>query len=258
VSEIADLQRAMREQLYNGGTMSRVSSSTREAGADTAATESAAEGARPSRLTIVGVALLVMGLICLGWVGYQYFGTNLVAQRAYRTEAQTVRATWTEQQKTDQAASSSLSPAPGAVIGLLRIPAWGAAYEIPILNGTAAAEVRKGVGHYASTAQPGQIGNFAVAGYRVTHGQPFARLLELESGDEVIVETRDAVYSYVLDEPPRQLTVSDTDTWVIAPVPGKPELKPNQPLITLTTCPDLFHSVKRSVGFGHLIRTERK
>jgi len=29
-------------------------------------------------------------------------------------------------------------------------------------------------------------------------------------------------------------------------------------MITLTTCPDLFHSIKRSVGFGHLIRTETK
>jgi sortase A len=80
----------------------------------------------------------------------------------------------------------------------------------------------------------------------------------LGRGDEIIVETRDAIYTYVLDEPPRQLTVKKTDTWVIAPVPGKPELKPDQPLITLTTCPDLFHSAKRSVGFGHLIRTERK
>jgi sortase A len=92
----------------------------------------------------------------------------------------------------------------------------------------------------------------------VTHGQPFARLLDLNSGDEIIVETRGAIFTYVLDESPRQLTVTDTDTWVIDPVPGKPELKPTQPLITLTTCPDVFHSAKRSVGFGHLIRTERK
>jgi sortase A len=84
------------------------------------------------------------------------------------------------------------------------------------------------------------------------------RLFELNTGDEIIVETEDATFTYVLDEPPRQLTVKDTDTWVIDPVPGKPELKPTQALITLTTCPDLFHSSKRSVGFGHLVRTERK
>jgi sortase A len=52
--------------------------------------------------------------------------------------------------------------------------------------------------------------------------------------------------------------VKDTDTWVIAPMPGKPELKPAQPLITLTTSPDVFLSAKRSVGFGHLVRTALK
>jgi sortase A len=40
----------------------------------------------------------------------------------------------------------------------------------------------------------------------VTHGQPFARLLGLDSGDQIIVETRYATYTYLLDEPPRQLT----------------------------------------------------
>ena len=234
--------------------MSRVTSSTREAGTDTKAIESSR---RPSRLTVLGVLLLVVGLCCLGWVAYQYLGTNLVAQRAYRTEAKTLRATWLEQRKSDPQGTSHLSPGRGEAIGLLRIPALGSGYEVPILSGTSSDVVAKGVGHYASTALPGQIGNFAIAGFRVTHGQPFARLLELASGDEIIVETRDAIYTYVLDEPPRQLTVEDTDTWVIAPVPGKPELKPDQPLITLTTCPDVFHSSRRSVGFGHLIRTER-
>jgi sortase A len=204
------------------------------------------------------VLLLVVGLCCLGWVAYQYAGTNLVAQHVYRTEAKTLRATWLEQRKSDPHGTSQLSPGPGEVIGLLRIPALGAGYEVPILSGTGSDVVARGVGHYASTALPGQIGNFALAGFGVTHGQPFARLPGLASGDEIIVETRDAIYTYVLNEPPTQLTVKDTDTWVIAPVPGKPELKPEVPLITLTTCPDLFHSDTRSVGFGHLIRTERK
>ena len=234
--------------------MSRVSSSNREAGTDTTAVEGTR---RPSRLTVLGVLLLVLGLSCLGWVAYQYAGTNLVARHAYRTEAKTLRAAWLEQRKSDPQGTSQLSPRPGEAIGLLRIPALGAGYEVPILSGTSSDVVAKGVGHYASTALPGQIGNFALAGFRVTHGRPFARILGLASGDEIIVETRDAIYTYVLNEPPRRLTVKDTDTWVIAPVPGKPELKPDQSLITLTTCPDLFHSKKRSVGFGHLIRTER-
>jgi sortase A len=207
---------------------------------------------------MVGVALLLVGLSCLGWVAYQYVGTNVIAEHTFRTEASRLRAQWIEDQKTDPQGFEQPSKRSGDAIGLLRIPALGAAYEVPIVNGTELTVLAKGVGHYSSTAQAGQIGNFAIAGYRVTHGQPFAKLHDLDSGDEIIVETRDATYTYVLDESPRQLTVKDTDTWVIDPVPGKPELKPTQAMITLTTCPDLFHSTKRSVGFGHLIRTEPK
>jgi sortase A len=92
----------------------------------------------------------------------------------------------------------------------------------------------------------------------VTHGQPFALLLDLEQGDQVIVETRQAIYTYVLDESPRSLTVRETDTWVIDPVPGHPGAKPTQPLITLTTCQDVFRSADRSIGFGHLVSTQNK
>ena len=74
----------------------------------------------------------------------------------------------------------------------------------------------------------------------------------------MVVETRDAIYTYVLDEPPRQLTVKDTDTWVIDPVPGRPDAKPREPLITLTTCEDLFPTQDRAVGFGTLTNTETK
>ncbi len=41
-------------------------------------------------------------------------------------------------------------------------------------------------------------------------------------------------------------------------VPGHPDQKPTKALLTMTTCQDLFHSPDRSVGFGHLIKTEKK
>jgi sortase A len=213
---------------------------------------------RMSPLTLLGIGLLVAGLTCLGWVGYQYFGTNLVSERAFDTESEQLRAQWSEESQSDPDGKKQASVIPGEAIGLLRIPAFGADYEIPILNGTDLSILSKGVGHYESTAAPGQIGNFALAGHRVTHGQPFARLLDLERGDEVVVETRDAIYTYTLDDSPRQLTVKDSDTWVIDPVPGQPDVKPTQPLITLTTCQDLFRSADRSIGFGHLISTQNK
>ena len=214
----------------------------------------AATARRSSPLTLVGIGLLVAGLACLGWVGFQYVGTNVISERTFRSETEQLRTGWQEQ-ASDPKGKAPASAAPGEVIALLRIPAFGADYEVPVLNGTDLSFLNKGVGHYTSTAAPGQIGNFAVAGHRVTHGQPFAKLLELEQGDEVVVETREAVYTYVMDDSPRQRTVDDSETWVLDPVPGQRGAKPTEAMITLTTCQDLFSSPDRSGGCGHLQTT---
>lgn len=210
---------------------------------------------------MIGIGLLIAGLACLGWVAYQYFGTNVVSQKAFETQREELKSTWAADElatPTKQPEPKAGNPVPGDATALLRIPAFGDDYEIPVLTGTTLDILSDGVGHYTSTAQAGQIGNFALAGHRVTHGEPFSRLLELDQGDEIVVETRDAIYTYVMDEAPRQLTVRDTDTWVLDPVPGKPDTKPSQALITLTTCQDLFRSPDRSIGFGHLESTKNK
>jgi sortase A len=224
--------------------------------------DSSGDGRSPQRkrspLTLLGIGLLVAGLACLGWVGFQYFGTNVISEQTFRSETDQLRTRWQDQAKTDPKGRDQATRITGDAVALLRIPAFGKDYEIPILNGTELSTLAKGVGHYESTAAPGQIGNFAIAGHRVTHGQPFAKLLSLKKGDEVIVETREAVYTYVMDDSPRQLTVDDSATWVLDPVPGKPGAKPTEALITLTTCQDLFRSPDRSIGFGRLQSTQNK
>jgi sortase A len=147
---------------------------------------------------------------------------------------------------------------PGEAIALLRIPAFGSDYEVPILSGTDLAILDRGVGHYTTTAMPGEVGNFALAGHRVTHGEPFRRLLELDEGDQVIVETRDKIHTYVMDGSPGNLTVNDTETWVLDPDPHHPGAEATEAVLTLTTCQDLFHSPDRSVGFAHLTKTVDK
>ena len=214
--------------------------------------------------------MVVAALSYFGWVGYQYFGTNAPAQAAQKAEVSGLKEQW-QSGGGANAPSPSDSATPGASAGsaaarpsldqamaILRIPAFGDSYEVPIVAGTSDAALAKGVGWYDSTSLPGQIGNFAVAGHRITHGQPFARLLELKQGDQVIVETRTAVYTYVIDEAPSTVTVQDVDSWVLDPVPGKTDVVPTRALITLTTCQDLFHSPDRSVGFGHLVNTVTK
>jgi sortase A len=233
---------------------------------------------RPSILTITGLLLIAIGLGSLGWMGYQYFGTNGPAQEAAKSEVSQLQDQWNSGDGIDVPdPSATASSTPGATstasaskgpkytqaqldkaMAILTIPKFGADYRVPILVGTSDYALGRGVGWYESTQLPGQIGNFAIAGHRITHGEPFARLLELQPGDKVIIETKTYIFTYVIDESPSKLTVKDVDTWVIDPVPGKTGIKATQALITLTTCQDLFRSPDRSVGFGHLVDTKRK
>lgn len=213
---------------------------------------------RLSGFTIAGLALLIAGLSLLGWVGYQYVGTNVVSEQQFDTERTRLRSEWSNPLPEQQREAQALPPLPGNVMALMRIPALGADYEIPLVQGTTPSALSKGIGVYDSSAAPGAIGNFAVAGHRVTNGEPFRNVLQLKAGDQVIVETRDSIYTYVLDTSPADLTVDESEGWVIGPVPGKPTQTPTEALITLTTCTDLFHSPDRSVGFGHLESVERK
>lgn len=197
------------------------------------------------RLRLAGIVLILAGAGLLGWAGWQYAGTSVTANRQMDRLERDLRQQW------QQPAARSEATA------LIRIPRFGAGWEKPVVDGVGSDDLARGVGHYPGTAKPGQKGNFAIAAHRVTHGSPFRKLLTLVPGDEVIVETGTAVYTYRMDTSPRDLTVEPDASWVLDPVPGE-DGRPVKALITLTTCQDLFHSSDRSVGFGHLIRTEPK
>ncbi|MFV0429229.1 MAG: class E sortase [Arachnia sp.] len=209
-----------------------------------------------SPLTILGVLMLAVGVLALGYVGWEYFGTNVISEREAESSIGDLRHTWDTAEPAAQ--ESAEAPDAGRAAWLIRIPALGESYEWPVVAGVETDDLARGVGWYPMTAQPGQIGNFALAGHRVTHGEPFRRLLELDEGAQIIIETQTAIYTYELTLPARQLTVQDTETWVIDPVPGKTDVEPTEALITLTTCEDLFHSPDRSVAFGALVSTQEK
>ncbi|TWD80197.1 sortase A [Kribbella amoyensis] len=205
----------------------------------------------------LGVVLLVVGLGLIGWVSWQYFGTGVTSNRTMDQLERDLRDQW-QTPKPPTTEPTTAKPAAGTPITLLRIPKFGADWEKPVVEGVTADDLARGIGHYPQTALPGQPGNFAIAGHRVTHGSPFRRLLDLDKGDQVVVETRDAVYTYELDTSPRDLTLKPADTWVLDPVPGHPGQAPTRPTITLTTCQDLFHSPDRSIAFGHLVTQTKK
>ncbi len=202
------------------------------------------------------VALLgLLALLAGAWLGWQFIGTNLAAQERAVAEIEALRTQW------DQGAAGGEAgqrPSPGEVVWLLQIPALGDSYEWPIMAGVSEQELQRGVGWYPETALPGQPGNFALAGHRVANGEPFRQLLELQRGDQIIIETRDARYVYELTVAASELTVQEGDGWVLDAVPGAPGQPPSKALLTLTTAEDLIATPDRSVAFGELVRTEPK
>ena len=127
----------------------------------------------------------------------------------------------------------------------------------PVAEGTGKREVlNKGyVGHYRGTQQPGQAGNFAVAGHRNTHGEPFRYLNRLRVKDVVEIETGSAVYTYTVGKILPQ--TSARDSGVLRPVPRsvvRPSYGYSQPghYITLTTCTPEYTSRYRLVVWGTL------
>lgn len=192
----------------------------------------------------LGFLMIAVGLVILGWFAWQYWGTNVQAQK----EQEKILADWT---KTD-------------AIGVLRVERFGADYVVPILPGGDLIEPKgrdalaRGVAWYEQGAKPGEVGNFVVAGHRVTHGEPFKDFPKLRKGDKVRVETRDAEYTYVLRNGGTDIIVPFTVTWPLwdVPDPDEQDAEPTEKLMTLVTCSELFHTANRSVVVAELDTTE--
>ncbi|WP_426245716.1 class E sortase [Nocardioides sp. LHG3406-4] len=207
-------------------------------------------------LTIVGLLMVLAGLVMLGWVGWQMYGTNWVSARKHTELVEKVEKSWHQGKDTVEASD-------GTVQAVVRIPRFGDDYAVPLLEGVADDALAAGFGHFESSAAPGAKGNYALAAHRVTHGEPLRRMPELVPGDEIVVETREWTYTYVLDTGGDDLIVPFTQTWVVDPLPTnpdpdgpQPEQKPGQRLITLTTCSEIFHTDNRMIAFGHLLTKE--
>ncbi|MET0766483.1 MAG: class E sortase, partial [Aeromicrobium sp.] len=130
----------------------------------------------------------------------------------------------------------------------------------PIVKGVDDEALSEGVGWDTDSAKPGQIGNFVIAGHRVTHGEPFAKFPKLKRGDRVVVETRSAIYTYTLRNSGTSIMVDFTTSWPLWSVPD-PDAKsetPTKAVLTMVTCSELFHTRNRSVVIGDLISTVRK
>lgn len=208
-------------------------------------------------LAALGILVLVTLLVAGGWALWTFVGTSEMTRRAAADELSTLRQQWraVADERGDEPRLVT-EPEVGAAQWMIRIPALGQSQWWPVVVGTDYLD--RGVGWYPGAAQPGQVGNFAVSGHQITHGEPFAGWENLHVGHQVMVESIDAVHIYTLITSAGELTVQADEAWVLEPVPGQPDQEPVQAFITLVTHEDLIPTSDRSVVFGVLTSTELK
>jgi sortase A len=114
----------------------------------------------------------------------------------------------------------------GQPLARLEIPAID--QDVIVVPGVDHESLKDGPGHYPDTPLPGQLGNAAIAGHRTTWSEPFARIDELEPGDEIIVTMiTGARYVYIVDS---TQIVSPSDYWIVGTT------DPTVAQLTLTSC----------------------
>ncbi|WP_329280712.1 class E sortase [Streptomyces sp. NBC_00691] len=203
----------------------------------------------------VGELFITFGVVMLLFVTYQLWWTNVLAGQETDRAKEQIEDTWAK----DDAAKDDSEPGafePGEGFAIMYIPKLDVV--VPVAEGISKAKVLdKGmVGHYAEgrlkTAMPSdKQGNFAVAGHRNTHGEPFRYINRLKPGDPIVVETRNAYYTYEMASILPQTAPSNVS--VIEPVPkGSGFTEPGR-FITLTTCTPEFTSTYRMIVWGRLI-----
>ncbi|MFJ2442168.1 class E sortase [Streptomyces sp. NPDC087658] len=198
---------------------------------------------------VVGELFITFGVLMLLFVTYQLWWTNIQAGLYAGKETNKIQSSFTENRE-----AGAFEPGQGFAV--MHIPKLDVV--VPVAEGIDKEKVldRGMVGHYAEgglkTAMPDdRRGNFAVAGHRNTHGEPFRYINRLKPGDKIIVETRDAYYTYDMTSILPQTPPSNVS--VIEPVPvGSGFTGPGR-YITLTTCTPEFTSTYRMIVWGKMV-----
>ena len=211
----------------------------------------------------IGELLVTCGVIVLLFVVYELFVTDLLNGRRQDDLNEQVHEQWSR----DAPSSSSPRPqVPGDAFAVLHIPRLGEDYQRVVVEGTSHTALKDGPGHYSDSAQPGEVGNLAIAGHRTTYGSPFRDLDLVQPGDPIVVETADSWFVYrVLGDPatgdfgtdPSGIAgleiVTPEDVQVINPVPdAAPGTPPTHAYLTLTTCHPRFSAAQRLIVHAEL------
>ncbi|MFD1425805.1 class D sortase [Kroppenstedtia sanguinis] len=172
----------------------------------------------------IAIILIVTGLFLVAYNGYQWWDQIRVAVQDPKL-AMSIADDWDQLDKEPskkKGDDADFKPSRGDQIGQLFIPRIGAV--LPIIYGTEAEELAKGVGQYIGygTVLPGETGHSVLAGHRET---TFRRAGELKKGDKIYVKMNHHTHTYQIR---KTFIVDEHDRSVIVPH--------DHPDLSLITC----------------------
>ncbi len=273
----------------------------------------------------VGQTLITLGVVVLLFVAYELWITDIFSAHKQASATQALNAEWSQQSAPDattlvkpsttadnsdsgvitkttvvQASgqntlvadsnrTKNYSTTNGEGFAKIYIPALGPDYVYTVIEGTDGSDLDVGPGHYAETQYPGQPGNFAMAGHRVSKGSPFNELGQLNSCDAIVIETNDSWYVYRILPMQNEVSTWSTtkrancagvsaqkgayaktfgreitdpsDYAQVMPVPhvDSPTVPAKaEKLVTLTTCHPQFSDAQRMIIHGILVKSYAK
>ncbi|GIG64287.1 class E sortase [Phytomonospora endophytica] len=191
-----------------------------------------------------GELFITLGVVILLFAAYEIWGKTAEINAHQDDLSTQLEQTWEHNPEAE--------PLPGDAMARLYIPKikdkpW------TIVEGTNWDDIKDAPGHYSKTQDPGEKGNFAVAGHNVP--AIFRSLYDLEEGDKMVVETGESFYVY---EVTKTDIVDPYAVEVIAPVPGKIDSKKKDAkaaMMTLTTCYPWYDNTSRWIVYGKLVDT---
>lgn len=212
----------------------------------------------PVRGTIrtFGELCITAGMVLILFVVWQLWWTDIEANRDNEQLADKLAQDWSNQDPNELPADPEEPVVADPVeknnaFGIFYIPRFGDDYYRTVAEGVDLEPVlnRMGVGRYPNSAMPGEVGNFSIAGHRVTYGKPLNQIAQLRPGDEIIVQTKDGFYTYTF----RNFDIILPDAIeVLAPVPNEPEFKGKDRILTMTACNPMFSARERYVAYAEL------
>lgn len=188
---------------------------------------------------IFGVTLILIGIGIIGSVAYK----KIVTSHKQNELLQVFENQLSEAKNEEDSESVSLEAINGYTpIAIMEIPSIK--LKQPVVDGTGEDVIKYFLGRFPELAMPGDVGNFAVAGHRVSDfTDAFINLYKVKVGDEVIVTTKDGRFTYQVDNSfivdPDQVEVLDDADYE---------------KITLITC--TIGSKRRVIVTGKLIERE--